>query len=65
MCQGPIGLNFSKSFVTIFIGVVIASSIMTVITLSGIDIVIIILGVIVTGIVMIIITMKGFSNMSD
>lgn len=59
------GLNFSKSFVTIFIGVVIASSIMTVITLSGIDIVIIILGVIVTGIVMIIITMKGFSNMSD
>lgn len=55
-------LRFSWSLLTIFIGVLIASGIMTIITLLGIDIVIIFIGVIIAGIIMAIITIVGMSR---
>ena len=45
-------LKFGKSLITIFIGVLSAASIMTVVTLTGVDLLYIILGVIVAGIIM-------------
>ena len=58
-------LKFSKSLITIFIGVLIAISIMTVITLTGIDILIIIIGVVLAGIIMAIIVLAGMSKQNN
>jgi len=59
------GLKFGKSLITIFIGVIIAASIMTIITLLGIDILIIFIGVIIAGIIMGIIMLVGISKFKD
>jgi uncharacterized membrane protein len=56
------GLKFSKSLITIFIGVLIAASIMTFIKLTGIDILIIFIGVVISGIIMAIIVGAGMSK---
>ena len=45
-------LKFGKSLITIFIGVLSAVSIMTVVTLTGVDLLYIVLGVLVAGVVM-------------
>ena len=47
-----VNLNFGKSLVTIFVGVLIAASIMTVVTLTGVDLLYIVVGVIVAGVLM-------------
>ena len=52
-------LKFTKSLITIFVGVLMAASIMTVITLTGIDILIIFIGVIIAAIIMAIIFLAG------
>jgi uncharacterized membrane protein len=56
------GLKFSKSLITIFIGVLIAASIMTFIKLTGIDTLIIFIGVVISGIIMAIIVGAGMSK---
>jgi uncharacterized membrane protein len=56
------GLKFSKSLITIFIGVMIAASIMTFIKLTGIDTLIIFIGVVISGIIMAIIVGAGMSK---
>jgi uncharacterized membrane protein len=56
------GLKFTKSLITIFIGVLMAASIMTVIKLIGIDILVILIGVIIAGIIMAIIVVAGMSK---
>jgi len=45
-------LEFKRSLFTIFIGVMIAASIMTLITLTGIGLVYLVLGIIIAGVVM-------------
>ena len=55
-------LEFKRSLFTIFIGVLIAASIMTIITLTGINLVYVILGIIVSGIIMGLIVFFGSSN---
>ena len=45
-------LKFGRSLFTIFIGVIFAAGIMTVVTLTGIDLLYIIIGVLITGFVM-------------
>jgi uncharacterized membrane protein len=55
-------LKFSRSLITIFLGVLMAASIMTLITLTGIDILIIFIGVIIAGIIMAIIVLAGMSK---
>ena len=55
-------LNFFKSLITIFIGIIIAAGIMTIITLSGLNIFIIISGIIVAAVVMILVMVLGASN---
>jgi len=55
-------LKFTKSLITIFIGVLMAASIMTAIKLIGVDILIILVGVILAGIIMAIIVLAGMSN---
>jgi len=54
-------LNISKSIITIFIGVLVAAGIMTIITLTGINIFIIFLGIIIAGVMMAVI-MVGISK---
>jgi len=54
-------LNISKSLITIFIGVLVAAGIMTIITLTGINIFIILLGIIIAGVMMAVI-MVGISK---
>ena len=56
-------LKFSKSLITIFIGVLIAAGIMTFITLTGLDLLIIFIGVIIAGIIMTIVTLIGVRNL--
>lgn len=56
------GLNFIKSFITIFLGIVAAAAIMTFLTLTGIDIIIIILGIIILAIIMSIFAILGMHN---
>lgn len=55
-------LKFLKSLITIFIGVIIAASIMTLVTLSGLDIILIFAGVIIAGIIMTIVFIIGMYN---
>jgi len=55
-------LKFTKSLITIFIGVLMAASIMTVIKLTGVDILIMFIGVIIAGIIMAIIVIAGMSK---
>ena len=57
------GLRFWKSLLTIFVGVIIAASIMTIITLLGVDIVYIFLGVIIAGVVMALFMWRGIRKM--
>jgi uncharacterized membrane protein len=45
-------LKFGKSLITIFFGVISASGIMTIVTLTGIDLLYIVLGVIIIGFIM-------------
>jgi uncharacterized membrane protein len=45
-------LKFGKSLITIFFGVIFASGIMTIVTLTGIDLLYIVLGVIIIGFIM-------------
>ncbi len=45
-------LKFSKSLVAIFIGVISAAGIMTIVTLTGIDLLYIIVGIIIIGVIM-------------
>ena len=45
-------LEFKRSLITIFLGVLIAASIMTLITLTGIDLLYVIIGIIIAGIIM-------------
>jgi len=59
------GLKFNKSLITIFIGVLIAASIMTIITLLGIDLFYIVLGVILAGIIMTIIFYIGIKRLEE
>lgn len=56
------GLKFTKSIITIFIGVIMAASIMTFIKLIGIDILVIFIGVIIAGIIMAVIVIAGMSK---
>ena len=58
-------LKFSRSLITIFLGVLMAASIMTIITLTGIDILIIFIGVIIAGIIMAIIVLAGVSKIDN
>lgn len=55
-------LKFSKSLLTIFIGVLIATSIMTIIKLTGLDILVIFIGVIIAGFIMAIIVLASMSK---
>jgi uncharacterized membrane protein len=55
-------LKFKRSLITIFLGVLIAASIMTSITLTGIDIIIIFTGVIISGIIMTLIFIVGIKK---
>lgn len=55
-------LSFIKSLITIFIGIIIAAGIMTIITLSGLNIIIIIIGIIIAAVVMIIVMIIGVFN---
>jgi len=55
-------LKFTKSLITIFIGVLMAASIMTVIKLTGVDILVILIGVIIAGIIMAVIVIGGMSK---
>jgi uncharacterized membrane protein len=59
------GLKFSKSLLTIFFGILIAASIMTIIKLTGIDIIFIFIGVVISGIIMAIIVGAGMSKSED
>ncbi len=52
-------LKFSKSLITIFIGVLISAGIMTLITLTGIDLLYVVAGVIIAGIIMGLIVFLG------
>jgi uncharacterized membrane protein len=56
------GLNFIKSFITIFFGIVAAAAIMTFLTLTGIDIIIIIIGIIILAIIMTVFAVLGMHN---
>jgi uncharacterized membrane protein len=56
-------LMFSRSLITIFFGVLMAASIMTIITLTGIDILITFIGVVITGIIMAIILFAGVKKL--
>jgi uncharacterized membrane protein len=56
-------LKFSRSLITIFIGVLMAASIMTIITLTGINILFIFIGVTIAGIIMAIIIFIGVSKL--
>lgn len=58
-------LKFSRSLITILIGILMAASIMTTITLTGIDILIIFIGVIIAGIIMTIIILAGMSKLDN
>ena len=58
-------LKFTKSLITIFIGVLMAASIMTIIKLIGIDILIILIGIILSGIIMTIIVLAGMSKLTN
>ena len=55
-------LNFIKSLITIFIGLVAAATFMTFLTLTGVDIMIIILGIIILAIIMTIFAILGMRN---
>jgi len=55
-------LKFTKSLLTIFVGVLIAAAIMITITLLGIDIIYIFIGVIIIGIIMGILFYYGLKN---
>jgi uncharacterized membrane protein len=55
-------LKFGKSLITIFIGVISAASIMTIVTLTGVDLLYIVLGVIIAGIVMALFVFLGSSK---
>jgi len=59
------GLKFSKSLITIFIGVLMAASIMTAIKLIGVDILIILIGVIIAAIIMAIVVLAGMSKLEN
>lgn len=59
------GLNFTKSFITIFIGLVAAAAIMTFLTLTGIDIMIIILGIIILAVIMTIFAILGMHKVKN
>ncbi len=52
-------LQFAKSLSTIFIGILSAASIMTFITLTGVDMVYIILGIVLAGVIMAIFAVCG------
>ncbi len=52
-------LSFVKSLVTIFVGVVSAVVIMTVITLTGVDILFIVIGVVIAGVIMGVMVVAG------
>jgi uncharacterized membrane protein len=56
------GLNFIKSLITIFIGLVAAATFMTFLTLTGVDIMMIILGIIILAIIMTIFAILGMRN---
>ena len=56
-------LQFSRSLVTIFVGIVIAAGIMTFIALTGLDIYILLIGVLLAGIVMTILTVVSISKL--
>ena len=58
-------LKFTKSLITIFLGVLMAAGIMTIITLIGVDILIILIGVILAGIIMAIIVLAGMSKVEN
>ena len=55
-------LKFGRSLVTIFIGVIRAAAVMTIITLLGVDLVYIFMGVIVAGVVMAVLFYYGLKN---
>lgn len=55
-------LKFSKSLITIFLGVLIATSIMTIIKLTGLNILVIFIGVIIAGLIMAIIVLACMSK---
>lgn len=55
-------LKFTKSLITIFIGVLISASIMTLITLTGIDLFYVVMGVIIAGVIMGLIVYFGSTN---
>ena len=55
-------LDFKKSLFTIFIGVLIAASIMTLITLTGVNLLFVLIGIIIAGIIMGLFVFFGSSN---
>lgn len=55
-------LKFTKSLITIFIGVIIAASVMTMITLTGISLIYIVIGILIAGIIMGLILYFGTTN---
>ena len=58
-------LKFTKSLVTIFIGVLIAAGIMTVITLTGVDLIWIFIGILIALVIMTIIFVWGIRKMKQ
>ena len=54
-------LEFKRSLFTIFVGVLIAASIMTLITLTGIDLIYVVIGIIFSGIIMALFVFFGSS----
>ena len=57
-------LKFTKSLITIFIGVLISASVMSLITLTGIDLSYVVMGVIIAGVLMGLIVYFGSANNS-
>jgi len=57
-------LKFTKSLITIFVGVVLAAGLMTAITLSGVDLLLVYIGVIISGIIMLVVFLRGLSIVS-
>ena len=55
-------LKFTKSLITIFIGVIISAGIMTLITLTGINLIYVVIGIILAGIIMGLILYLGSSS---
>jgi len=55
-------LNFTRSLITIFIGVLTAASVMTLVTLTGISLVYIVLGIIIAGVAMALFVFFGSSR---